>query len=80
MQFSAEEIERIIAEKIFELTHKKNLLTNEELIESGILSSVTVAELAVELEKEFAINISFMEVNKENFKSVSAIKNLLLKK
>ncbi|HKC69699.1 MAG TPA: phosphopantetheine-binding protein [Bacteroidia bacterium] len=80
MQFSAEEIERIIAEKIFELTHKKNLLTNEELIDSGILSSVTVAELAVELEKEFAINISFMEVNKENFKSVSAIKNLLLKK
>ena len=80
MQFSAEEIERIIAEKIFELTHKKNLLTNEELIESGILSSVTVAELAVELEKEFAINISFMEMNKENFKSVSAIKNLLLKK
>lgn len=80
MRFSEEKIEQIISDKIFELTYKKISSTNEELVDSGILSSITIAELAVELEKEFNQSISFMEVTKENFKTVSAIKTLLLKK
>ena len=79
MQFSEEKIEQIISERIFELTYKKISSTNEELVDSGILSSITIAELAVALEKEFKLSISFMEVTKENFKSVNAIKTLILK-
>ena len=80
MRFSEEKIEQIISEKIFGLTYKKITSANEELVDSGILSSITIAELAVELEKEFAVSISFMEVTKENFKTVNAIKTLLFKK
>jgi acyl carrier protein len=80
MQFSEENIVQIISQKIFELTYKKISSLDEELIDSGILTSITLAELAVELEKELAVSISFMEINKENFKSVNAIKNLMLKK
>ena len=80
MQFSEEKIEQLISEKIFELTYKKISSVNEELVDSGILSSITIAELTVVLEKEFSVSISFMEVTKENFKTVNAIKTLLLKK
>jgi len=80
MQLSEEKIEQIISQKIFELTHKKISSPDEELVDSGILTSITLAELAVALEKELAISVSFMEINKENFKSVAAIKNLMLKK
>jgi acyl carrier protein len=80
MQFSEGKIEQLISDKIFELTYKKISSTTEELVDSGILSSVTIVELAVALEKEFTLTISFMEVTKENFKTVNAIKTLILKK
>jgi acyl carrier protein len=79
MQFSEEKISEIISEKIFELTYKKISSTNEELVDKGILTSITMVELAVELEKAFSVSISFMEVTKENFNSVIAIKNLIQK-
>ena len=64
MQFSEDKIEQIISDKIFELTYKKISSANEELVDSGILSSITLVELAVALEKEFNLSISFMEVTK----------------
>ena len=48
MQFSEEKIASIISEKIAGLTHKKNVLPDEKLIESGILNSITIIELATE--------------------------------
>lgn len=80
MQFTKTEIEQIISKKIVELTYKKISSLDEELIDSGILTSITLAELAVALEKELAVNISFMEINAANFKSVNAIRNLILQK
>ena len=80
MPFTEAEIEKIISEKIFALTYKKVSSADEELIESGILTSITVAELAVEVEKTFSVSVSFMEVNKENFGSVNAVKKLIRKK
>ncbi len=80
MSFSPPEIEKIISEKIFALTRKKISSPQEELIESGTLSSITMAELAVELEKTFSVSLNFMEVGKENFRSVDSLKRLLLQK
>ena len=80
MHLSEEKIEQIISQKIFELTYKKISSLDEELVDSGILTSITLAELAVELEKQLSVSISFMEITKENFKSVNAIKSLIHKK
>lgn len=79
MPLSEEKIEQIILQNIFELTYKKISSPDEELVDSGILTSITLAELAVALEKKLAVNISFMEINASNFKSVNAIKQLILK-
>lgn len=80
MPYSRAEIEKIISEKTFALTLKKISSTDEELIESGILTSITMAELAVELEKTLSIQLSFMEVNKENFRTTGSLTTLLLSK
>ena len=75
-----DEIEALISEKIHALTGKKIASPHDELVDSGMLTSITMAELAVELEKAFFISLSFMEVCKENFASVATIKNLVMKK
>ena len=62
---------------IFEITCKKIHSELEELIESGILNSINLAELAVALEKKTGHPIPFIEIKKENFKTVHAICNLL---
>ena len=80
MLFSEEEIASTIKKLIFGLTYKNISSENETLVESGILSSITITELAVELEKSFSVSISFMEINKENFNTLANIKNLILKK
>jgi acyl carrier protein len=79
MQFSEEKITEIISEKIFELTYKKISSVDEELIDKGILTSITIAELAVELERVFSVSISFMEINAANFKSVNTLNRLIQK-
>jgi acyl carrier protein len=80
MPLSEEKIEQVILQKIFELTCKKISSPDEELVENGILTSITLAELGVALEKELAVNISFMDINTTNFRSVDMIKKLILKK
>lgn len=74
------EIEKVISEKIYSLAGKKIHAPGEELIDSGTLTSITMAELAVELEKIFSVHFSFMEVRKENFSSVESIAKLIRKK
>ncbi len=80
MHFSDGEIGKIITDKIFAISYKKISSEEEALVESGILSSITVVELAVELEKIFSVSISFMEINKDNFNTMAAIKHLIVKK
>jgi acyl carrier protein len=80
MRFSEEEITATITKLIFGLTYKTISSEKEVLVDSGILSSITIAELAVELEKSFFVSISFMEINKENFNTLSSIKNLIKSK
>ena len=80
MRFSEEEIASTIKKIIFALTYKNISSEKETLVDSGILSSITIAELAVELENEFSISISFMEINKDNFNTLASIKKLLKNK
>lgn len=80
MRFTEEEISKIISDKIFALSYKKISSELEPLVESGILSSITMAELAVELERTFSVSISFMEMSRENFNTAGAIKTLIQKK
>ena len=47
MRFSEEEITDLITKLIFGLTHKNISSENETLVDSGILNSITIAELAV---------------------------------
>jgi len=74
------EIENKLSEKIFELSGKRISSIDEELVESGLLTSITMAELALEIEKIFSVQLSFMEVSKENFRSVGALTKLILQK
>jgi len=74
------EIENTLSEKIFELSGKRISSIDEELVESGILTSISMAELALEIEKTFSVQISFMDVSKENFSSVGALTKLILQK
>ncbi|MGZ3902839.1 MAG: phosphopantetheine-binding protein [Bacteroidia bacterium] len=80
MRFSEEEITATITKLIYGLTHKKISSETEELVESGILNSITITELAVEMEKSFSVSISFMEITKDNFKDTGSIKKLIISK
>ena len=80
MSFSEEEITAAVSKLIFGLTHKTITSEKEELVESGILNSITIAELAVEIEKHFSVSISFMEISKEHFNDLHSIKNLVKNK
>lgn len=80
MRFTEDEITDTIRKLIHALTFKKISSENELLVDSGILSSITVAELAIELERSFSISISFMEINKENFNTLYSIKQLVTQK
>lgn len=77
---SETEIEKVVSEKILSITGKRITSAQEELVASGVLTSITMAELAVELEKDLSVHFSFMEVNKENFSSVDAVVKLVQKK
>lgn len=80
MAYTGSQIEELIIAQVFALTLKKIAGADEELIASGILSSIAVAELAVALEGALGIKFSFVEVNRENFSSVRTITTLVLQK
>lgn len=80
MHLSEEEIAVAITKLIFKHTQKIISSEKEILVESGILNSITIAELAVELETVFSVPISFMEINKENFNTIFSIKKLIKSK
>ena len=80
MRFAEDEIACTISNKISELTHKKNSSPDDKLIDNGILTSISIIELAVELEKAFSISFSFMEINKTNFSTPASIQTLIKQK
>lgn len=67
---------------INEILAKKNSKLNMEhdLFEIGYLDSMTMIQLATELEKKFSIEIDSLDITIENFRSAIQIKKLLIEK
>lgn len=53
---------------------------NYPLIDEGLLTSLQTIELVLFLEERFRVSIDEDEVNEENFKSISAIAQLVASK
>jgi acyl carrier protein len=68
-------IKNIIKEVAF-----KKVSDSDELIKSGILSSILVVDLATSLEEEFSITIPFTEIVIENFGTPQLINSYISSK
>jgi acyl carrier protein len=68
-----------IKNKIREVAFKK-VEDGDELIKSGILTSILVVDLATTLEEEFNISIPFNEIVIENFGTPELIHHYLKQK
>ena len=67
-------MEDFLKEKIEELTFE-SVDSNESLIESGVLDSITVVDLAVFIENEYEVSIPFNEIKPEHFETIETIKS-----
>jgi acyl carrier protein len=66
----------VIKDKIREVAFKK-VSDGDELLKSGILTSILVVDLATILEDEFNVSIPFTEITAENFSTPEKIKQYL---
>lgn len=53
---------------------------DDALWASGILDSITIVELAVEIEEEYDIEVPFFEIIEDNFQTVNLIIQYINKK
>jgi acyl carrier protein len=58
----------------------KNVDTTESLIKSGLLSSITVVDLAVLIEENYKIKIPFTDISKDNFDTIELMIQFLKSK
>jgi acyl carrier protein len=68
-----------IIDKIEEIAFSR-VEPEDSLWESGVLDSITIVELATELEVEYDVNIPFDEIITDNFETVARIVNYLNRK
>jgi len=65
-------MEDFLIDKIEEISFTR-VEKSDSLWESRVLDSITIVELAVEVEAEFGINIPFEEIVVENFETVELL-------
>jgi len=58
----------------------REVATNEELISTGLLTSLQTVELVLFLDEHFGIDITDDEFVEENFNTVEAISHLVMSK
>lgn len=69
---------RIILENILcELEPYEEIKNDTELIESGILNSLSIVFLITQLENDYNIIIDESKITPENFKNINSIANLI---
>jgi acyl carrier protein len=66
---SHDQISRLMLERV----HIEVPSADTDLMELGLLDSLTLVELMANLEEEFGIHISFDEIELDNFRSVARI-------
>lgn len=72
-------MEQQIIKILAELRPEFDFTQNINFIEEGMLDSFDIVNLVSELDSKFGISIDGVDIIPENFSSVEAIKNLLLK-
>jgi acyl carrier protein len=66
---SNDQIIRLLSEKV----HVEAPSADSDLMESGLLDSLTLVELMASLEERFGIHISFDDIEIDNFRSARSI-------
>jgi len=72
-------MKEFLIEKIEEVSFSE-VTENDSLWEAKVLDSITIVELAVEIEDEYNIKIPFEEITVEHFETVALIINYIQKK
>ena len=72
-------MEEFLIEKIDEIAFSE-VTKDEALWSSKILDSITIVELAVEIENEYGIKIPFDEIIEDNFQTISNMMNYIDRK
>ncbi len=72
-------MEEFLLEKIEEIAFE-TVTKEDSLWESRVLDSITIVELAVEIETEYGIKIGFDEIIVENFETVERLINFVKSK
>lgn len=72
-------MEDFLIDKIEEIAFS-TVTKDEALWSSSILDSITIVELAVEIENEFDIKIPFDQIIEDNFQTVSNMINYIERK
>ncbi len=67
------ELHKKVTELLLHRVHIEAPSVNTDLMETGLLDSLTLVELMTSLEEEFGISISFDEIELDNFRSVARI-------
>jgi D-alanine--poly(phosphoribitol) ligase subunit 2 len=74
-----ENITEKVLKLVRDLTENNDVQFNTNLLDEGILDSLTTIELISKLEDEFKINIDSEDLNHQNFNTVSKIEALIQK-
>ncbi len=74
-----ESIKEKVLKIVRDLTETDDVELTTNLLDEGILDSLTTIELITKLEEEFQINIDSEDLNHENFNTVSNIEALVQK-
>ncbi|MGD1847693.1 MAG: phosphopantetheine-binding protein [Salibacteraceae bacterium] len=69
-------LSEIVHEEVANLVFR-SVAPDEQLLESGLLDSITVVDLSVALEEHLDIKIPFTDIDATNFQTVNSICNYL---
>lgn len=72
-------MDTFLIDKIEEIAFS-NVAIEDSLWESGVLDSITIVELAAEVEDEFGIEIPFDEIVVENFETITRLISYIKRK